>query len=172
MEFSLESSFTLVEVCRGWRRCTLLRRLWRSIWDSRRRWTCPVHLHLLFHHGQVLLDLVHVLHVLLGGWASGCGLPVGPQPGAGDVGLAAPAVERTLVAVKPRGKKTRVLPTNSFFLPFFQQLTLTVALIIAWSRVLQWFVQKTPWCFFDFWVKTRFGILVKICIRWANQVWG
>ena len=44
---------------------------------------------------------------------------MGPQPGAGDVGLAAPAVERTLVAVKPRGRKTRMLTTNSFFFAFF-----------------------------------------------------
>ena len=26
--------------------------------------------------------------------------------------------------------------------------------------------------FFILWFKTKFGILVKICIRWANQVWG
>ena len=58
---------------------------------------------------------------------------MGPQPGAGDVGLAAPAVERTLVAVKPRGRKTRMLTTISFFFAFFSQLTLTVAFIIAWS---------------------------------------
>ena len=29
------------------------------------------------------------------------------------------------------------------------------------SLPLQWYGQKTPWCFFYFWVKTRFGILVK-----------
>ena len=40
------------------------------------------------------------------------------------------------------------------------------------GETLQWTGQKTPWCFFYFWVKTRFGFLVKICIRWANQVWG
>ena len=44
---------------------------------------------------------------------------MGPQPGAGDVGLAAPAVERTLVAVKPRGRKTRMLTTISFFFCLF-----------------------------------------------------
>ena len=59
------------------------------------------HLHLFLDGGQVLLDLVHVGHVLGGGGARRRRLPVGPQARAGDVGLAAPAVERTLVPVQP-----------------------------------------------------------------------
>ena len=61
----------------------------------------PAHLHLLLHDGQVLLDLVHVLDVLVGGGAGRRRLPVGPQPAGRDVGLAAPAAERALVAVQP-----------------------------------------------------------------------